>query len=347
MTLQEAIHTRQRDNNINALQGIAAVLVIYSHAFPLSSGNAGELLKDLSGGAFSFGALAVAVFFILSGFLLTQSLQRRPAFLPYIKNRLIRIYPAMLVCSVVCILGGAFFTTLPTAAYFTHPDTWGYLWKNLLFLQKQEYLPGVFTANCYGTAVNGSLWTLFFQMLFYIVLGIVSVLGGIRRRWPILLLWVIDLLLFLGRGWVLQLPWISSHAQMAEQAMYLFLYFGAGALAAIYASHLSLKWTYLLGSLALTIPLFLLRQYELMMAIPGTYILLWLSYSIRLPKLTSLSKVSYGLYVFAFPVQQAVTAAHGGTMSPYLNFCIAFPITLGLAWGSWLLVEQPLLKLKK
>ena len=66
-----------RNNNFDFIRFIAASMVIYSHAFPLSRGNDGELLKDITNGQWSFGSLAVAVFFVISGFLISQSYDRK------------------------------------------------------------------------------------------------------------------------------------------------------------------------------------------------------------------------------------------------------------------------------
>ena len=86
-----------RRNNFDFIRFVATSMVIYSHAFSLSAGNGGELLNDLTGGQWSFGSLAVAIFFVISGFLISQSYYRSNAPLVFVKARILRIFPALAV----------------------------------------------------------------------------------------------------------------------------------------------------------------------------------------------------------------------------------------------------------
>ena len=61
--------------------------------------------------------------------------------------------------------------------------------------------------------------------------------------------------------------------------------------------------------------------------------------------LTAPGDVSYGLYVYAFPVQQA--AASLGASTPLAVTAAALPVTYALALASWRLVEAPALGLKR
>ena len=93
-----------RNNNFDFIRFIAASMVIYSHAFPLSRGNDGELLKDITNGQWSFGSLAVAVFFVISGFLISQSYDRKNQPLNFIKARILRIFPGLIVVILLSAL---------------------------------------------------------------------------------------------------------------------------------------------------------------------------------------------------------------------------------------------------
>ena len=65
-----------------------------------------------------------------------------------------------------------------------------------------------------------------------------------------------------------------------------------------------------------------------------------------LRRTTAPGDVSYGIYVYAFPVQQSVAAIWPG-IDPLVMFAIAFPVTYGLAFLSWRIVERPALALKR
>lgn len=98
-----------RSNNLNLLKFIAAIFVIISHAFPLSKGaEYNDILSDLSRNSIAFGSLAVAIFFMSSGFFVTKSLLKNKNSKKYLHNRFIRIFPplwfTLVICIVVCAL---------------------------------------------------------------------------------------------------------------------------------------------------------------------------------------------------------------------------------------------------
>lgn len=166
-----------RSNNFDFIRFVAASLVIYSHAFPLSAGNEGELLKDLTQSQWSFGSLSVAVFFIISGFLIAQSYDQGRNPIKYIKARVLRIFPG-LACVLVlsAFVLGPIVTQLPMKEYFCNLQTYQYL-KSVFLYPLYWNLPGVFENNFYSPSVNGSLWTIPFEFFFY---GVVLLLGILK-----------------------------------------------------------------------------------------------------------------------------------------------------------------------
>lgn len=165
-------------NNFEFLRIFAALAVLISHHFPLS--NLGEPSIP---GVISLGGVAVMIFFSISGFLVTQSwLSDRNAF-RFLLRRFLRIWPAltMVVFLSVFVLG-PILSSLSISEYFLHKATWDYL-KNIL-MKIHFLLPGVFTDKPGGAAVNGSLWTIPFEVRCYIALGILGALTLLRsRRW--------------------------------------------------------------------------------------------------------------------------------------------------------------------
>ncbi|WP_259463085.1 acyltransferase family protein [Streptococcus iniae] len=117
----------------------------------------------------TFGNLAVAVFFIASGFLIYRSIERRPNFNNYLKARLIRIFPPLFfVVLITVFILGPFLTTLTIGNYFMSKDTWLYF-MNAVLLPKHS-LPGLFSSNTYGNVVNGALWTLPVEFACYLAI---------------------------------------------------------------------------------------------------------------------------------------------------------------------------------
>ncbi|MDP5132770.1 MAG: acyltransferase, partial [Paraglaciecola sp.] len=164
-----------RDNNFNLIRFIAATLVLFSHCYPLFYGaSAMDPLKKIVG--FSLGTVAVDLFFISSGFLIAGSLYDRRDLVSFAKARILRIYPALAVCLVITVfLMGPALTTLPIIQYFTDAQTYIYFLKNLvLFFGEEAILPGLFAQLPWPNTVNGSLWTLPFEVRAYALLVLVA-----------------------------------------------------------------------------------------------------------------------------------------------------------------------------
>ena len=143
--------------NFLLLRHLAAFLVLFAHSFVISGQLPTALLAAFPALA-GVAVLGVTLFFIISGYLVTQSWVQQPDALAFVRKRFLRIYPGYAVCLLFAVAVGAALTELPAQAY------WGggvvqYLARNLA-LQNHLFLPGVFEANPVKSAVNGSLWTI-------------------------------------------------------------------------------------------------------------------------------------------------------------------------------------------
>jgi len=170
MKLSDVAHGR--DNNFNLIRIFAAFAVLVAHSFTLS-GISAEPLQTVTG--MSLGTIAVDVFFITSGFLVSGSLLTRRSIVEYLCARGLRIFPALLVmiAVTVCCLG-VYFTDVPLASYFAAPETHRYVVKNAtLITGAAYYLPGVFEQNPYNGGVNGSLWSMPHEVRLYAILAII------------------------------------------------------------------------------------------------------------------------------------------------------------------------------
>ncbi len=155
-----------RINNFTLLRFFAAIAVLYGHSYTLSLGiNGGEdpvsnFLIRFWGE--SLPSLAVDLFFVTSGFLVTASYLQRESLIAFIEARLLRIYPGLIFAILFCVfMVGAYITSESTANYFLSPVTWSYLKHNTLLVTGIQYdLLDIFANNPYPSSVNGSLWTL-------------------------------------------------------------------------------------------------------------------------------------------------------------------------------------------
>jgi peptidoglycan/LPS O-acetylase OafA/YrhL len=346
-------YLKGRDNNFNLIRFIAATLVLVSHSFPLFFGTGdGEPLRRLVG--ISLGTVAVDLFFISSGFLIANSLFYRKSMGNFIKARILRIYPGLAVSLIISVFVlGLFFTTLTTTGYLTDSQTYKFLFVNMiLFFGEEATLPGVFETLSWPNTVNGSLWTLPFEVRAYAILVFVGVtLGYCEKKWK--LFGMKELYLFIpiiGMGiylfdyfhTILPISYFGS-----EYARLLSMFF-IGVAFYRYRDEivLSNKLFYILAMLllisAIDNSLFFV-VYNCSLA----YLVFYLAYVPKgfIRKFNNYGDYSYGIYIYAFPVQQTVLA-----LSPNINlfsfFLVSLVITFFFAYFSWQLVEKKALKLK-
>ncbi len=159
-----ASYLEGRDNNLNLIRMVAAATVLISHAFPITTGadTVQPLEKQIG---LTLGAVAVYVFFIISGFLIPRSFERR-SFTDFAIARILRLFPGLAVVLLLTVLFlGPLATSLPLSDYLSNPKTFAYLPRNLLLASLQYDLPGVFDDMPYPGAINGSLWSLFPEVM--------------------------------------------------------------------------------------------------------------------------------------------------------------------------------------
>ena len=324
--------TIARDNNFNTLRLLAAMAVLVSHTIPMTLGdNQHEILYRLSGGQTSGGGVAVDVFFAISGYLVTGSRLRASGTAAFAAARALRILPGLaVVIAVLTLLLGPSVTALPAADYFSSGQTWRYVWRNLL-IRDECCLPGVFPDNPLAGKMNYSLWTLQYEVECYGIVLCLGCLGCLRERW-------------IAIAYALSL---AASARWAGGAFGPFLaVFMGGAAMRVWNIRLSGRLAALcavLWAVGLFVP-----GYRLFAATFGVYAVLFLALSpaVRRPSLTGRWDLSYGVYIWAYPIQQCVRMGMGPTFPWYWNACVSLPIALGFAALSWHFVEAPCLRFR-
>lgn len=338
--------TESRGASSGAFDGVrlvAALAVLYSHCYPLTGREGDEPLGRATGGAVGFGEIAVYAFFAISGYLVTQSWFRDPSSARFMARRALRILPGLafvIVGSVVVI--GPLTSALALQDYLAQPESWTYLAKMLVF-PTQLGLPGTFTDNPFSGVVNGSLWTLRLEFALYLAVTVLGMLGLLRWRWVSAGLAAGCLgvnAALTGTSWLGGVPFAHQLAVLSANAVPFFIGVGLaqGDLAVvggwIVAIALALSTMAALGTPAFT-PL-------LLVTLPLAVILLARSGSCDLGRVGDLS---YGTYLWAFPVQQTIVHFLPG-MGPLPLFALAGTATILLAALSWHLIEKRALALK-
>lgn len=321
---------------------------MFSHAFALTGGTAIEPIAWASGRLADGGALAVAAFFAISGFLVTRSAEQRPP-AAYLRARALRIWPAAIVAVLVqTLVIGLAFTALPWRAYLGHPATWRSLLTATIVVLRPD-VPGVFTHNPLPGEMNGSLWTLRVELACY---AIPLALAATRLLRPFAVL-----------------PLAAGAFALFAAAAAARAHHAASPLAdPRIVSALTSLWDFLLGAALYTVrrrvpfgpgpALLAAGLCASARAIPLGVVLLHLAWpylvlSAGLARpvghrvMRRLGDISYGMYLYAFPTQQAVIAALGPEWGPLPLAAFALPPVLGLACLSSRLVEMPALRLKR
>src|SRR6266536_5452731 len=181
----------ERHNNFDLLRLVAALSVIFSHAFLLSENSQDhDPLMLLTGGQTILGVVGVFVFFTISGNLVTQSFDTTGSPIVFLAKRALRIFPGLFLCLAVCVFViGPLVTQLPFADYFTRPEPYLFLLHNAVLDVDYNRLPGVeFWPGNIGGIVNGPLWSLPCEVLMYLMLFALGVCRLLTLRVGLVLL---------------------------------------------------------------------------------------------------------------------------------------------------------------
>lgn len=328
-------------NSLDLLRLIAATLVLYSHQHVLLGHTDPSFL-----GWTTFGGAGVSIFFFLSGFLVWSSWVRDANLRRFFQRRSLRIFPALvlLVLATVFCFGPAL-TRLSLTDYFDSSETWRYLSTAALLVRRG--LPGVFDSNPYPQAVNGSLWTLPVEFLCYVSVALIGSIRVIPTEWRTgtgLALALLAAALgsrLLGERFV-------AHFEMVAFFWWGVLYAWLGTRPAL--GRPQSQWLYV--AIALGLVLFVATsprgaERTSMLLCAAALVMLARRYSFGAPLTDRLGDLSYGMYIFAFPVQQLmVVIGRGSGWSFEAYFTISLLVTSTLAYASWHLIEKRALRFK-
>jgi peptidoglycan/LPS O-acetylase OafA/YrhL len=330
----ESFAAQGRDNNLNLLRMIAASAVLVSHAYPLALGHGPEPLEQVT--PTTLGGAAVGIFFALSGFLITSSFVRRRSLLDFAVARAARLLPGMIAMYVaVAFIAAPFFTMLGPADYFASPRLYADLLRVPLLIDVSMPLPGVFAANPVPV-VNGSLWSLPYEVACYGVTALAGLIGLLTIRRFSICFAIGAALLVMGR--VLGLPAADKHSFM------LIIPFALGALFFLCRRYVPLSvWgvVLLIALTALARSSVFYRELYFVTLSYGAFWLGGLQWR-ALGAYNRLGDFSFGIYIYAWPVQEMIVALLPG-IGPGRLIAIAWPVTLLPAIASWYLIEHPAL----
>jgi peptidoglycan/LPS O-acetylase OafA/YrhL len=323
-------------NNFDAIRIVAATMVLYSHHFALT----GQMEPSFFG-IHSLGGLAVTIFFVLSGYLVNASWQRDPNLWRFGLRRFLRIWPALTVAVVLtAYVLGAWVTQLPLKEYLTHRATANYL--QALGMKIHFVLPGVFENNPYRLGVNGSLWTIPIEVRCYIALGLAGLIGLLKYR-PVLLLSIAVLI-----GWFLARsnPDVTGTVHHGRELSAFFLAGAALYTLEPYWRRRPVLWGGAIALATASVWMAGWRHSALLLGLPFFIIYSGTQATAYIRRAGRWGDPSYGIYLFAFPIQQTVIQYGWPQLGFTGTLCISLAITVVLAYASWHLVEKQALRFK-
>ena len=346
--------TDNRRNSFDEVRLAAALMVLIDHFYGMSDRVAP--LTGLWGTDEDLGGFAVLIFFGLSGYLITDSILRGANFRFYVASRLLRIYPALLVCLVIGIFVGALITELSLAQYLS-AQVAQFFFGNIfpIFWREERSLPGVFSSY-YWQTFNGPLWTIKYELACYAVTLCVFMVSRSRRWLAFGALFAIAA----GMWWV---PFQSWQIPQGNTVL-MFEYFNMGffryylaifmlaAVVRIIVGNVSYRWFGVFFACGVVLAFFqglplgdlaLLGGIALAGVCLGGSSLLYFGGVYR----KYAGDLSYATYLYGWPISDMCV----NTLTPQVGFwpsmMIATVSTLAVAWVSWKLIERPMLGLKR
>lgn len=337
MILSELL--KKENNNIDIFRVVAACMVIWGHAYVLSPENGKiDLISILLPGD-SSGSLAVKIFFFLSGLVVTNSLLIKKDPVAFIVARFFRIWPALiLTCFIVAFVIGPVLSTLTIKEYFSADNNvFSYVMNNSL-LKTQYSLPGVFHSNAYPITVNGSLWTIPYEVYAYSLLLALYFIGVLKYKlFNVLFLLAITIESFSSEKIIF--TWVHSNPEVPMLAVC----FSFGSILAIYKDVISVD-VYTPCALLLAYYLLIGNDYAIYLSYASIFLfILYISSTHAVLKLKPKFDISYGIYLWGFPVQQII-AQFFLAKGIFFNQCLSLLLSIILGFLSWYLCEKHFIK---
>ena len=310
-----------RPNNFDIMRLMLAVIVVFVHSYDLSGEAALSPIRTVLS-----ARLAVECFFVISGFLIFASYERCATLGEYFSNRAWRILPAYWLSTVFCLVIAAFHQSF---------DVGKFLLANLSFLTfLHPGIPGVFDVNPGNTAMNGALWTIKIEVMFYFAVPVIVWLCRKFQREAVL---VTLFVLSLVYHW-----YFRSSETMQVQLPGQLSFFMGGALIYYHLGFFRKKgWWLLAGAVVLFVAHTWTGWFALRPAAVAVFIL---AGCFLLPHFEGPARwgdFSYGTYIIHYPIVQWMVEAGWFHANPWVALVVTLALVAVGALLSWNLVEKP------
>ena len=351
ITLEEKY---DRKNNIfDYIRILLAIFVIVAHSYPIFFGvGASDIITSKLLRTESLGGIAVIGFFILSGFMITQSILHCKSMKEFMLKRVIRVFPALIVMLLLTIFVlGPMVYDGNIADYFKNPSVWKYLGQNINLFGNTAYtIDGVFTINPYPGAINGSLWSLKHEFILYIVLMVLSMCAVLKNRKTMLGFTIVSIITYVLN---IQLTPIFNHLTYIgvimeiNQFVKLTMYFLIGSSIYLYRDKIKMNFQYFMLAVIILLAGITLNATKYALIITMPYIIMYIgTFKFKKNILGKIGDFSYGLYIYAFPIQQLLVFYFKDNLSIWTYMLSAIILTSIFAIISTCLIDNNTKKIK-
>lgn len=332
--------SRLQRNNFDLLRFAFAFIVFLVHSHALSGADSLAVLS-----AYFSSEIAVRSFFVVSGFLIFMSYENSRDAQSYFAKRVRRIYPAYFFIIIFCALMGGVFSTYSWEQYLSL-QTLKYVAANLVFLNfLQPTLPGLFEENTLQ-AVNGALWTLKVEVMFYMFVPLAVLAFHKFGRLPVLVvIYAFSVLYSLVMQYYAAKTGSTLYLELQRQLPGQLTFFIAGAAAYYYFDYL-VKYSTWLAVFA--VMAFVLQSWLPWLVIqPVALAILVVYVACVIPSLGNFGKYgdfSYGIYIVHFPILQVLISYGIYKNSPWMMLLVAGVIMMVSSFLLWHFLEKRFLR---
>lgn len=329
-----------RDNAVGLVRFVLTSMVVMSHSLHMyGCSNGYDPMIKLTHGQYTMGRVGVDAFFVLSGFLVAASWAGSRGWGDFLTRRATRVYPGFLAAVAFSSLVAA--PWLATRGIRRPPTaTFSGIAFPALLLDYREL------------GMNGSLWTISYDFYYYLFIGMVGAAGLLSRRWSVLAIWL--------ASWAVYVAWFGLGVEAGVDAQHprLLTCFLSGTVAYAFRDKIRLSWVWMAVSIAVLIwfggamvayGTWPYRVMSLVFPIFGAYALLFAAFrpGARAARLNWTGDYSYGLYLYAYPIQLMFLVAYRPRLNPVTHFLVSWVVALVLARASLRWIERPFMKLRR
>jgi peptidoglycan/LPS O-acetylase OafA/YrhL len=338
--------TRQA-NNFDLLRILFAWFVIVSHSYVLNGDGATDPLFVATNSTFLFSFIGVKGFFIISGYLIFKSMMVSTSIFEYLVKRVLRIFPALAVVLLITLAAVYFIYPSSLAPFFSNKQVYAYFLGNLILFKPHFFIQGIFS-GLPSSAINGSLWTIEYEFFFYLFILLFFFIRSHKQFLKIVLAVVIGI--FLMVRLLLYNLTVQTHFFIPLEPLFdLGIYFLMGSLLSCFDfDAINSKHTIAAVLLIALIAAIYFGVGHTVVYVTLPFLVIYLgkqTSSVATFVHASIGDPSYGIYLYAFPLQQFII--YWFRPSTLMLFIVSTIGAFIFGYLSWIIIEKKALALKQ